>query len=101
VKPVADPAKVLAELKRSQNNVTLAAKTLGLERSHLYKKAEQLGIDLRVLRREQGQNEKRPHCQRSRADSCQAFCTGESRYSITVRSPSLISEMTCMPGASA
>jgi len=48
---------ILAELKRSQNNVTLAAKTLGLERSHLYKKAEQLGIDLRVLRREQGQTE--------------------------------------------
>ena len=48
---------ILAELKRSQNNVTLAAKTLGLERSHLYKKAEQLGIDLRALRREQGQTE--------------------------------------------
>ena len=48
---------ILAELKRSQNNVTLAAKTLGLERSHLYKKAEQLGIDLRALRREQGATE--------------------------------------------
>jgi two-component system nitrogen regulation response regulator NtrX len=45
---------ILAELKRSQNNVTLAAKTLGLERSHLYKKAEQLGIDMRALRREHG-----------------------------------------------
>ncbi|HEX6821026.1 MAG TPA: sigma-54 dependent transcriptional regulator [Candidatus Sulfotelmatobacter sp.] len=45
---------ILAEVKRSQNNITLAAKTLGLERSHLYKKAEQLGIDLRTLRREQG-----------------------------------------------
>ena len=45
---------ILAELKRSQNNVTLAAKVLGLERSHLYKKAEQLGINLRTLRREQG-----------------------------------------------
>jgi DNA-binding NtrC family response regulator len=44
---------IVAELKRSQNNVTLAAKTLGLERSHLYKKAEQLGIDMRALRREQ------------------------------------------------
>jgi len=43
---------ILAELKRSQSNVSLAAKTLGLERSHLYKKAEQLGIDLRALRRE-------------------------------------------------
>ena len=45
---------ILAEVKRSDNNMTLAAKTLGLERSHLYKKAEQLGIDLRALRREQG-----------------------------------------------
>jgi two-component system, NtrC family, nitrogen regulation response regulator NtrX len=44
---------ILAELKRSQHNVTLAAKSLGLERSHLYKKAEQLGIDLRAMRREQ------------------------------------------------
>jgi two-component system nitrogen regulation response regulator NtrX len=44
---------ILAELKRSQQNVTLAAKSLGLERSHLYKKAEQLGIDLRAMRREQ------------------------------------------------
>ena len=44
---------ILAELKRSQHNVSLAAKSLGLERSHLYKKAEQLGIDLRALRREQ------------------------------------------------
>jgi two-component system nitrogen regulation response regulator NtrX len=45
---------ILAELKRTHNNMSLAAKALGLERSHLYKKAEQLGIDLRVLRREQG-----------------------------------------------
>jgi DNA-binding NtrC family response regulator len=45
---------ILAELKRSQQNVSLAAKSLGLERSHLYKKAEQLGIDLRAMRREQG-----------------------------------------------
>jgi two-component system nitrogen regulation response regulator NtrX len=44
---------ILAELKRSQQNVSLAAKSLGLERSHLYKKAEQLGIDLRAMRREQ------------------------------------------------
>jgi two-component system, NtrC family, nitrogen regulation response regulator NtrX len=45
---------ILAELKRSHNNMSMAAKSLGLERSHLYKKAEQLGIDLRTLRREQG-----------------------------------------------
>jgi transcriptional regulator with GAF, ATPase, and Fis domain len=46
---------ILAELKHSQHNVSLAAKSLGLERSHLYKKAEQLGIDLRAMRRQQEQ----------------------------------------------
>jgi len=45
---------ILAELKRAQYNMSSAAKSLGLERSHLYKKAEQLGIDLRAIRREQG-----------------------------------------------
>ena len=45
---------ILAELKRSHSNVSMAAKSLGLERSHLYKKAEQLGIDLKAMRREQG-----------------------------------------------
>jgi two-component system, NtrC family, nitrogen regulation response regulator NtrX len=44
---------ILAEIKRTQSNVTLAAKSLGMERSHLYKKAEQLGIDMRAIRREQ------------------------------------------------
>jgi two-component system nitrogen regulation response regulator NtrX len=44
---------ILAELKKHHNNVTSAAKALHLERSHLYKKAEQLGIDLRAVRREQ------------------------------------------------
>ena len=44
---------ILAELKRHNYNVTSAAKALHLERSHLYKKAEQLGIDLRAVRREQ------------------------------------------------
>jgi DNA-binding NtrC family response regulator len=44
---------ILAELKRSQYNVTSTAKALHLERSHLYKKAEQLGIDLRTVRKEQ------------------------------------------------
>lgn len=48
---------ILAELKRSHHNMSLAAKTLGLERSHLYRKAEQLGIDLRALRREQESQE--------------------------------------------
>jgi len=44
---------ILAELKRNNYNVTNAAKILGLERSHLYKKAEQLGIDLSAIRKEQ------------------------------------------------
>jgi DNA-binding NtrC family response regulator len=44
---------ILAELKRANHHITNAAKALGLERSHLYKKAEQLGIDLRALRQEQ------------------------------------------------
>jgi DNA-binding NtrC family response regulator len=48
---------ILAELKRSHHNMSMAAKSLGLERSHLYKKAEQLGIDLRALRREQDASE--------------------------------------------
>jgi DNA-binding NtrC family response regulator len=48
---------ILAELKRNHQNMSLAAKTLGLERSHLYKKAEQLGIDLRAMRREQDAQE--------------------------------------------
>ena len=43
---------ILAELKRNHRHITNAAKALGLERSHLYKKAEQLGIDLRALRHE-------------------------------------------------
>ena len=44
---------ILAELKRHQFNVAAAARALDLERSHLYKKAEQLGIDLQAVRREQ------------------------------------------------
>ncbi|MGH9498124.1 MAG: sigma-54-dependent transcriptional regulator [Terriglobales bacterium] len=43
---------ILAELKRSGYQITKAAKLLGLERSHLYKKAEQLGIDIQRQRRE-------------------------------------------------
>jgi two-component system nitrogen regulation response regulator NtrX len=45
---------ILAELKRNRNHITNAAKALGLERSHLYKKAEQVGIDLRAIREESG-----------------------------------------------
>lgn len=41
---------LLAELKRHNHHMTNTAKSLGLERSHLYKKCQQLGIDLRALR---------------------------------------------------
>jgi DNA-binding NtrC family response regulator len=40
---------ILAELKRYPR-MTDTAKALGLERSHLYKKCQQLGIDLRAVR---------------------------------------------------
>jgi DNA-binding NtrC family response regulator len=42
---------VLAELERHDCHVTQTAKALGLERSHLYKKCQQLGIDLQSLHR--------------------------------------------------
>lgn len=44
---------ILAELKRNQFHITNTAKALDLERSHLYKKCEQLGIDLSAMRKEQ------------------------------------------------
>jgi DNA-binding NtrC family response regulator len=44
---------ILAELKRQNYHITNAAKALGLERSHLYKKAEQLGVDIQKQRREE------------------------------------------------
>jgi len=44
---------LLAELKRANYNVAAAARALHLERSHLYKKAEQLGVDLRAARKDQ------------------------------------------------
>ncbi len=44
---------ILSELKRSSYHITNAARSLGLERSHLYKKAEQLGIDIQKQRREE------------------------------------------------
>jgi two-component system nitrogen regulation response regulator NtrX len=43
---------VLAELKRQQYHITRTAEALGLERSHLYKKCQQLGIDLQSLKRD-------------------------------------------------
>jgi DNA-binding NtrC family response regulator len=44
---------LLAELKRHGYHITNTAKALGLERSHLYKKAEQLGVDIQKIRREE------------------------------------------------
>jgi two-component system, NtrC family, nitrogen regulation response regulator NtrX len=43
-------ATLLAELERHQGHITNTAKTLGLERSHFYKKCQQLGIDLKAER---------------------------------------------------
>jgi two-component system nitrogen regulation response regulator NtrX len=40
---------VLAELDRHDRHITQTARALGLERSHLYKKCQQLGIDLQNL----------------------------------------------------
>ena len=42
---------LLAEIKRHNFHMTNVAKALGLERSHLYKKCQQLGIDLQALRK--------------------------------------------------
>jgi len=45
-------SSILAEIKAQQYNITRAADALGLERSHLYKKCQQLGIDLQSLRKQ-------------------------------------------------
>ena len=42
---------LLAELRRQNHHMTNVARALGLERSHLYKKCQQLGIDLRAVRK--------------------------------------------------
>jgi two-component system, NtrC family, nitrogen regulation response regulator NtrX len=42
--------QILAELKRNNQRMTDTARALGLERSHLYKKCQALGIDLRAMR---------------------------------------------------
>ena len=42
---------ILEAIKRHNHHITNTAKELGLERSHLYKKCQQLGIDLRELRK--------------------------------------------------
>jgi len=41
---------ILAELQRQHHHITNTAKALGLERSHLYKKCQALGIELRAVR---------------------------------------------------
>jgi len=41
---------IRAEVERARNNLAEAARALGLERSHLYKKCAQLGIDVKELR---------------------------------------------------
>ena len=43
---------ILAELKRNHHQISNTARALGLERSHLYKKAEQVGIDLKAAKNE-------------------------------------------------
>jgi len=43
---------ILAELKRHHYQISNTARALGLERSHLYKKAEQVGIDLKAAKNE-------------------------------------------------
>ncbi len=43
-------ATIRAELERTRHNMTETAKALGLERSHLYKKCAQLGIQVKQLR---------------------------------------------------
>ena len=45
---------LMGELKRYQFRMSEAARALGLERSHLYKKCQQLGIDLQSLKSESG-----------------------------------------------
>jgi two-component system nitrogen regulation response regulator NtrX len=42
-------AEVLRELEQHGRHITQTAKALGLERSHLYKKCQQLGIDLKTI----------------------------------------------------
>jgi two-component system nitrogen regulation response regulator NtrX len=42
---------LLAEIRRHNFHMTNVARALGLERSHLYKKCQQLGIDLQTIRK--------------------------------------------------
>ncbi len=47
---------ILTELKRNRYQISNTARALGLERSHLYKKAEQVGIDLKAAKNEGDHN---------------------------------------------
>jgi DNA-binding NtrC family response regulator len=42
---------ILDEIKRQNHHISNAAKALELERSHLYKKCQQLGIHLQEMRK--------------------------------------------------
>ena len=42
---------LLAEIRRQNLNMTNVARAMGLERSHLYKKCQQLGIDVQSIRK--------------------------------------------------
>ena len=42
---------LIAEIRRQNFHMTNVARALGLERSHLYKKCQQLGIDLQAMRK--------------------------------------------------
>src|SRR5262249_48709606 len=42
---------LLGEIRRHNVHMTNVARALGLERSHLYKKCQHLGIDLQTLRK--------------------------------------------------
>jgi DNA-binding NtrC family response regulator len=46
---VFERAEVMRELERHNRHITQTAKALGLERSHLYKKCQHLGIDIKSL----------------------------------------------------
>jgi two-component system nitrogen regulation response regulator NtrX len=48
---------LLAELKRHSYRMTETAKALGLERSHLYKKCQALGIDLQAVKKGESDNQ--------------------------------------------
>ena len=50
--PAFERETILEELERNRGHITNTAKALGLERSHLYKKCQQLGIELRQSEKE-------------------------------------------------